>query len=95
MERENNNDRLTTRACEKTAAGKKCVRSFTSGDARLRLFKGSSPAERLLSSQHCNKGTAMALFVCLECSCVHGAAPKQLTLSPIKGGNMALTSARP
>lgn len=52
----------------KDCSGKKCVRSFTSRDARLRLFKGSSPAERLLSSQHCNKGTATALFVRLECS---------------------------
>lgn len=95
-ERENNNDSLTTRACEKTAAGKKCVRSFTSGDARLRLFKGSSPAERLLSSQHCNKGTAMALFVCLECSCVHRGSTRttnpRLHQGREHGANLAQTS---
>lgn len=65
--RENNNDKGLWKDCSE----KKCVRLFTSGDAwLLHLFTGSSPAERLLSSQHCNKATTMALFVCMECSCM-------------------------
>lgn len=70
-ERKNNNESLTTRACEKTAAGKSVSDHLPAGMHDSVFFKGSSPAERLLSSQHSNKATAMALFECLECSCVH------------------------
>lgn len=61
--------------------------------AGMHNFLKAETLQKGSSSQHCNKGTATALFVLLECSSV--AAPQQLTLSPIKGGNMALTSARP
>lgn len=75
---------------------KKCVRSFTSGDAQLRLFKGSSPAEKLLSTQHCNKSTAMALFVRLECSCAHRGSTRTANPPPHQGrehgANLSQTS---
>lgn len=94
-ERENNNDSLTTRACEKTAAGKSVsdhlpagMHDFVSLKAAA-LQKGSCLVSTATKAQLRLYLRAWNVPVCT------GAAPEQLTLSSIKGGNMALTSARP
>lgn len=94
-ERENNNDSLTTRACEKTAAGKSVSDHLPAGMRDFVFLKAAA-----LQKGSCLVSTAtkaqLWLYLCAwNVPACTGAAPQQLTLSSIKGGNMALTSARP
>ena len=95
-QRGNNNDSLTTRTCEKTAAGKSVSDHLPAGMHDFASLKAAAHAERLLSSQHCNKGTATALFTRLECSCVQGGSTRttqpQLHQGREHGANLSQTS---
>lgn len=95
MERQNNNDSLTTRTREKTAAAKSVSDHLPAGMHDFAFLKAAA-----LQKGSCLVSTATKaqprLYLCAwnvpVCS---GAAPEQLTLGSIKGGSAALTSARP
>lgn len=95
MERQNNNDSLTTRTREKTAGAKSVSDHLPAGMHDFTFLKAAA-----LQKGSCLVSTATKaqprLYLCAwnvpVCS---GAAPEQLTLGSIKGGSAALTSARP
>ena len=94
-ERENNNDSLTTRACEKTAAGKSVSDHLPAGMHGFVFLKAAA-----LQKGSCLVSTATKARLRLYLSAWNvpvctGAAPEQLTPSSIKGMNMGLASARP
>lgn len=94
--RGNNNDSPTTRACEKTAAVKSVSDHLPAGLHDFIFLKAAALQKGSCLVSTATKGTAMALFVRLECSCVLRGSTRttnpQLHQGREHGANLSQTS---